>query len=178
MSRNYVFVQRGIRGIRAVKLWQLSVGAFLRINTVIVLLGDVLRGNPWAVQAETEGCKVGKKFVGAWGVRISLFFHKTTSVYGGTYAVKLSITELIKISRKWRTRFNGRLWKMQMWSDSYSMQSYLRLREHWDLFPAAQTSRTTTGVGMTLKWRCKFFCPELTEQSFVTGCLLSATWES
>ena len=36
----------------------------------------------------------------------------------GKYAVKLSITELIKISRKWRKRYNGRLWKMQMWSDS------------------------------------------------------------
>ena len=55
MIRNDVFVQRGIR---AVKLRQLSVGAFLRINTVIILLGDVIRGNPWVVQAEMEGCKV------------------------------------------------------------------------------------------------------------------------
>ena len=62
MSRNDVFVQRDIR---AVKLRQLSVGAFLRINTVVILLGDVIRGNPWVVQAEMEGCKVGKKFVGA-----------------------------------------------------------------------------------------------------------------
>ena len=36
----------------------------------------------------------------------------------GKYAVKLSITDLIKISRKWRKRYNGHLWKMQMWSDS------------------------------------------------------------
>ena len=55
MIRNDVFVQRGIK---AVKLRQLSVGAFLRINTVVILLGDVIRGNPWVVQAEMEGCKV------------------------------------------------------------------------------------------------------------------------
>ena len=55
MIRNDVFMQRGIR---AVKLRQLSVGAFLRINTVVILLGDVIRGNPWVVQAEMEGCKV------------------------------------------------------------------------------------------------------------------------
>ena len=41
------------------------MGAFLCINTVVVLLGDVIRGNAWMVQAEMEGCKVGKKFVGA-----------------------------------------------------------------------------------------------------------------
>ena len=52
---NYVFVQRDIR---AVKLGQLSFGAFLRINTVVILLGDVIGGNPWVVQAEMEGCKV------------------------------------------------------------------------------------------------------------------------
>ena len=33
----------------------LSVSAFLRINTVV---GDVITGNPWVVQAEMEGCKV------------------------------------------------------------------------------------------------------------------------
>ena len=55
MIRNDVFVQRGIR---AVKLRQLSVGAFLRINTVVILLGDVITGNPWVVQAEMDGCKV------------------------------------------------------------------------------------------------------------------------
>ena len=27
-------------------------------NTVEILLGDVIRGNPWVVQAEMEGCKV------------------------------------------------------------------------------------------------------------------------
>ena len=46
------------RDIRAVKLRQLSVGGFLRINTVVILLGDVIRGNPWVVHAEMEGCKV------------------------------------------------------------------------------------------------------------------------
>ena len=53
--RNYLFVQRGIR---TVKLRQLSVGVFLRINTVVILLGDVIRGNPWVVQTEMEGYKV------------------------------------------------------------------------------------------------------------------------
>ena len=46
------------RGIRAVNLRQLSVGAFLRINTVVVLLGDVIRDNPRVVVAEMEGSKV------------------------------------------------------------------------------------------------------------------------
>ena len=55
MIRNDVFVQRGIR---AVKLSQLSVGAFLRINTVAILLGDVIWDSPWVFQAEIEGCKV------------------------------------------------------------------------------------------------------------------------
>ena len=55
MIRNEVFVQCGIR---AVKLRQLSVSAFLRINTVVILLVDVIRGNPWVVQVEMEGCKV------------------------------------------------------------------------------------------------------------------------
>ena len=58
MIRNNVFVQRGIR---AVKLRQLSVSAFLRINTVVILLGDVITGNPWVVQAEMGGVR----FVGA-----------------------------------------------------------------------------------------------------------------
>ena len=30
----------------------------MRINTVVILLGDVIWGNPWMVQAEIEGCKV------------------------------------------------------------------------------------------------------------------------
>ena len=30
----------------------------LRINTVVILLGDVIRGNPRVVQAEMEGCKI------------------------------------------------------------------------------------------------------------------------
>ena len=29
---------------------------FLHINTVAILLGDVIRDNPWVVQAEMEGC--------------------------------------------------------------------------------------------------------------------------
>ena len=91
------------------------------------LLGDVTRGNPWVVQAEMEGCKVWKKFVGAWGIQSSWIFHRT-SVYEGKYDVKLSVTELIKISWKWRKRSNGRLWKMQMWSDSICL--YQRWSEY------------------------------------------------
>ena len=55
MIINDVFVQRDIR---AVKLRQLSFGAFLRINTFVMLFGDVIRGNLSVVQAEMEGCKV------------------------------------------------------------------------------------------------------------------------
>jgi len=36
----------------------LSFGAILRINTVVILFGDVIRGNPWVVLEEMEGCKV------------------------------------------------------------------------------------------------------------------------
>ena len=31
---------------------------FCVLNTVVILLGDVIRGNPWVAQAEMEGCKV------------------------------------------------------------------------------------------------------------------------
>ena len=51
MIINDVFVQRDIR---AVKLRQLSFGAFLRINTFVILLGDVIKGNPWVAQAEMD----------------------------------------------------------------------------------------------------------------------------
>ena len=65
------------RGIRAVKLRQLSVGGFLRINTVVILLGGVIRGNPWVVQAEMEGCK--SKVCGSLSnekfTNVSLNFH-------------------------------------------------------------------------------------------------------
>ena len=39
--------------------WHFGVSrAFLRINTLVILLGGVIRGNPWVVQAEMEGCNV------------------------------------------------------------------------------------------------------------------------
>ena len=94
-----------------------AVGVFLRINTVVMLLGDVIRDNLWVVQAEMEGCEIWKKFVGAWGIKSSQIIHRTSAMKG-KYAVKLWITELTKISWKWRKRYNGRLWKMQMWCDS------------------------------------------------------------
>ena len=34
-------------------------------DTVVILLGDVIRGNPCVVQAEMKGRKVRKKFMGA-----------------------------------------------------------------------------------------------------------------
>ena len=45
------------------------------------------------------------------------FFTELLSMEG-TYAVKLSITELFRICSKLRKRYDGRLWKMQTWSDS------------------------------------------------------------
>ena len=50
-------------------------------------------------------------------LKVHDFFTELLSMEG-KYAVKLSITELIKISWKLRKRYNGRLWKMQMWSAS------------------------------------------------------------
>ena len=79
----------------------MSVGAFLRINTVVILLGDVITGNPWVVQAEMGGG--GVKFERSlWEpeVREVHKFFKELLSMEGKYAVKLSITELIKISRK------------------------------------------------------------------------------
>ena len=51
-------------------------------------------------------------------LKVHEFFTEPLSMEG-KYAVKLSITELIKINRKLRKRYNGRLWKMQMWSYAY-----------------------------------------------------------
>ena len=48
----------------------------------------------------------------------------------GKYAVILSITDLFKFNSKWRKRYNGRLWKMQMWSDSYLKNGPFRHKMH------------------------------------------------
>ena len=63
MSRNYVFLCSVASELSNHDTCQ-SVH-FVLINTVVILLGDVIRGNLWVVQTEMEGCKVGKKFVGA-----------------------------------------------------------------------------------------------------------------
>ena len=42
-----------------------SVHFCVLIQLSVILLGDVIRGNPCVVQAEMEECKVGKTFVGA-----------------------------------------------------------------------------------------------------------------
>ena len=44
-----------VASCRAVKLRQLSVGAFLRINTVVILLGDVIRGQSVGVSSRNVG---------------------------------------------------------------------------------------------------------------------------
>ena len=92
MIRNDVFVQRGIR---AVKLRQLSVGAFLR--TFVILLGDVIRGNPWV--QKWMGARFERSLWEPGVLKVHEFFTELLSMEG-KYAVKLSIPELIKISRK------------------------------------------------------------------------------
>ena len=52
MSRNDVFVQRGIR---AVKLSQMSVGVSLRTNTGVILIGDAIQANQCLVLGEIKG---------------------------------------------------------------------------------------------------------------------------
>ena len=71
---------------------------FLRINTVVILLGDVIRDNPWVIQAEMERCKVERSLwePEVWNVKM---FTELLSMEG-KYAVKLSISDPIKISRK------------------------------------------------------------------------------
>ena len=79
MGWNDVFVQRGIR---AVKLWQLSVGAILHINTVVILLGDVWKFERSLLEPDV--------------LKVNEFLTEPLSVEG-KYAVKLSITELVKL---------------------------------------------------------------------------------
>ena len=61
MSRNDVFVQRDVR---AVTLRHTSVGVFLRIDTVISLIVDVIQTNQCLVLAEIKGCQVRDWIVG------------------------------------------------------------------------------------------------------------------
>ena len=53
MNENDVFVQRGIRGV---KLLQLSLGAFLHINTDVILPGDAIQANQCLVLGEIKEC--------------------------------------------------------------------------------------------------------------------------
>ena len=77
----------------------MSVGAFLRINTVVILLGDVIGDNPWVVQAEMWCVRFERSLWEPEELEIHKFFTEPLSMEG-KYAVKLSITDLIKISRK------------------------------------------------------------------------------
>ena len=49
--------------IGGVKLLQLSVGAFLHINTDVILCGDVIKANHYG-SSRNEGVSGGKWFVG------------------------------------------------------------------------------------------------------------------
>ena len=59
MSRNFVFAQRGIR---AVKLQQMTVSVFLHnIDTCVILIGDVIHVNTtgnWLILAGMKECQV------------------------------------------------------------------------------------------------------------------------
>ena len=46
--------------------------SFLRINTVVVLLGDVIRDNPCVVQAEIEGVRFERSL---WVLKVHKFVH-------------------------------------------------------------------------------------------------------
>ena len=87
------------------------------------MLGDVIRGaiRGWFKQ-KWRGVWFEKTLWEPEVLKVHEFFTELVSMEG-KYAVKLSITELPKISRKGRKRYNGRLWKMQMWSRSMSLYS-------------------------------------------------------
>ena len=61
------------------------------------MLGDVIRGNQCVAQAEMKGCQVGK-LSGLWEPEVLEFHEFSTALPSmvGKYAVKLSITDLIK----------------------------------------------------------------------------------
>ena len=70
VSRNYVFVQRSIR---AVQLWQMTIGVFLRIDTgVSWLVTSTRQGTVWLYW-----CQVRDWIVGKWGIRISRILYST-----------------------------------------------------------------------------------------------------
>ena len=71
----------------------------MRINTVVILLGDVIGGNAWVVQAEMGGVRFERSMWEPEVLKVHEFFIELLSM-DGKYAVKLSITELFKISRK------------------------------------------------------------------------------
>ena len=79
----------------------MSVRACLRINTVVILLGDVIRDNPWVVQAEMEwrGVRFERSLWKPEVLKVHEFFTELLSMEGKC-AMKLSITDLIKINRK------------------------------------------------------------------------------
>ena len=63
------------------------------------MLGGVIRGSSWVVQAEMEGLRFERGLFEPEVLEVQEFFTELLSMEG-KYAVKLSITELLKISRK------------------------------------------------------------------------------
>ena len=77
----------------------ISVFRIQEVNTVVILLGDVIRGNLWVVQAKWKGVSFERSL---WEPEVLLKVHELFTELLSMevkYAVKLSITDLIKISR-------------------------------------------------------------------------------
>ena len=73
MSRNYVFVQRGIR---AVKLRHMLISVSLHADTGVILFGEAIQANQSLVPAAIKGCQVRYWIVGKLGIRISrILYH-------------------------------------------------------------------------------------------------------
>ena len=69
------------------------------INTAVILLGDVIRDNLWVVQAQWTGVRFERSFWEPEVLKVHKFFPEPLSMEG-KYVVKLSTTDLFKISRK------------------------------------------------------------------------------
>ena len=61
------------------------------------MFGDVIRGNLWVAQAEKEGKK--RSLLEPEVLKVHELFTERLSMEG-KHAVKLSVTDLVKISRK------------------------------------------------------------------------------
>ena len=105
----------------------------------VILLGDVIRDSSWVENQKWRGVRFERSLWEPEVLKVHELFTEPLSMEG-KYAVKLSITDLIKFSRKWKKCYNGRLWKMQMWSDSYSTR--LLPGGEWSLSPLSESSQS------------------------------------